>query len=241
MGENERKSSRILLYVGIGFAAVIVLLVVFGMAFGGSYRKTLSEILPQSQINNLSTTETKKVKKITFQKQNETGCIEVTPDGIVRVYTVCNEKLDSANRVTETRNINKLFQLVREKDYKTRDFSDSENAYKVIVETESGTEIFYIVVDEGNESEELLDTLNDIIEDIPKSSPTPSPIYPTPSSPGASQSTQPASSQSPNPSPSPNSSEIVETFTCDFTESGDPRKPYNVSNVICTGEPSPAP
>ncbi len=242
METNSRKHSRWLMFAGIGFVVTIIMLLILGVAFGGLYKRKLSDIVGQPQISELTSIEVKKIKKVTFQKRNTSSCIEVIPDGIVRIYTVCGEELDSAYRLDQNRNINKLFKTLQEKDFKSKRFSDTDEVYQVTLETETGTEIFYIVIGSDDEGEELLEIIEDIQEDIPR--PSPSWKGPSTSGDGSSPfpSTAPSVGQNPSASPSPTpTSGPVLTFTCEFTESGGSKRPYNVSNVICTSEPSPAP
>lgn len=241
MEESPKKGNRWLVVAGIGFATTIILLVIFGIAFGGSYRRTLSNFVEEPKISELTTTEVKKIKKVTFQKRNTSGCIEVTPDGIVRVYSVCGEELESADRLDEKKNINKLFQLLREKDFKSQKLSADDEVYEITVETETGTEIFYVVVGGGGNEEELLETLDDILEDIPIPSATPIQGQPSFSPFAPSNSPQTSNGQIIYPSPSASPSGYVETFTCEFSETRTKKKPVNVSNIICTSDPSPAP
>jgi hypothetical protein len=242
MEGSPKKANRWLLLAGIGFAITIIILAILGLALGANYRKTISGLVEEPKINEITSTEAKKVKKIIFQKRNSSGCIEVTPEGIVRVYQVCQEELESANRLVDPKNLIKLFKLVTEKTYKSQSFSDNDEVYQVILETNTGKEIFYIVVGGSDQGDELLDTLEDVIEDIPDPTPTSYISSPSPrNSPAVSGSTSPSGSSLFFSSPSPSPSGYVETFTCEFSESGGTAKPKNVSNVICTGDPSPAP
>src|SRR3989344_8837826 len=97
-----------LLILVIGSTVVVV------MRLGVAYKGGLSSLTGQKLPEEVSLKKKKNIKKITVQKEGSTDCMEVTPDGIVKIYTTCGQNLDSANRLTDTKNILKLFKLISE-------------------------------------------------------------------------------------------------------------------------------
>lgn len=229
-------------YIGGGvLVAIIVGATVLVLGIGKAYQKGLINYETETS-QEMTTREKKTIKKITVQKTGEDNCIEITPDGIVRTYSVCNERLSDANRLTDLKNIFKLFKLVSEKDlssYKNK----IDKAYKITIETDKGTETYYLIDDGSNNvGSEILDTVDDVIKDTPHPNPSSS-VSPFSSSSWISNPFPSASSGNNNSSPQPSSdgtSQPGETFSCGFTESGN-KKPIAVSNVICSTEPSPIP
>lgn len=242
MDGTPQKRQKWLYFAGIGFALTLILLLVLGIAFGVSYRKSLTNVVPEPQINEMTSLVGKKIKKVTFQKRYSSECIEVTADGIVRVYATCGKELNSADRLRDPKNIFKLYKLLTEKDYKSDSFTENDEVYLVTLETETGTQIFYFVADSKDTNiAELINTFNNILGDLPGASPTPNFALLSSSSPQVSASLPPPSGTSFYPTPSPSGASLTQTFTCDFSDAKGTKKPMNVSNVICTGDPSPAP
>ena len=224
------------------FILVLLATVFLVYKFGGAYRQSLRNVGGPQSTQEVTLKKKKQIRKITVQKSNDTSCIEVTPDGVVRVFAVCGGDLTQASRPTNLQNIFKLFKLVSEQDlakYK----QSGNHVYQITVETDTGSETYYLASDGGGGSA-IIDTITKIGGDIPPSgspSPTPPSVSPNPgSSPTASAS--PLAGSSPEASVSPGTGGGGgNPFACDFSEGGGGGKPYRVSNIVCTSEPSPVP
>lgn len=229
-------------YIWITLGAFTLLLIgigVFIYGFGTAYRRglaTLTQPLPEA----LTLKKKKIVSRITVKKSGESGCIEVTPDGIVRVYENCEGELTSAHRLIDPKNILKLFKLVSERDLE-KSKKSGDNVYELILDTESGKEVVYVIIDGGDG--EIIQAIENIKGDVPGPVATPaiSPAPQTPvATPPAGSSPQIVSSPQPSATP-PTGGQTTIPFVCDFSETSDSKKPYRVSNVVCTTEPSPVP
>jgi len=237
--EEKVVKGRSVWIVGGVFITVIFILALVIFAIGRVYKGGLSRVSDTLPPPDYETIKKKKVRKITIRRNGELGCMEVTPDGIVRIYKECGGELDTANRPVNPKQILKLFQLVARQKF---DRSKPEGeVYELIIETDEGTEIVYISVDDGSEDiQEIIETIEDIEEDLPDITPTPLATTPSPSATLPSGST-PWPTSSPggsSPSPSPGNGSADTPFTCDFVEQGE-NKPFNVSNIICSEEPQP--
>lgn len=220
----------------VGVTALVIL------GLGRAYKGGLDRFTNTQTPEEIILTKTKKIKSISIRKQNQSGCIHVTPDGIVRVYETCDETLDEAHRLNDPRNILKLFKLVQEGKLSTYQQGDGE-VYVITVETDEGTQQYYIVVNEGTPggSGEIIDTVEDIEEDIPNPSPSNGSSTSASTVPGSSTVLTPSPSLPPGSSPLPSPSPSIPPFECDFSDSRTGPKPYNVSNIICSTEPSSPP
>lgn len=230
---------NVLLIVGGLFILVVAVSVLIVLGVGRIYRERITS-LEQTRSQELKLTKRAAIRKITIKKKDETGCMEVTPDGAVRVYESCGGKLVSATRLSDPRNILKLFQIVSEADVSM--YRDSGAAvFELVIETDSGTQTIFVTSGGG---EQVISTISQIQGDIPQPSPTvllPQSSQITVQSPYPSPSVSSAvSSPPPNSSPPPTVGGSI-PFTCDFYESGGQGKPYRVSNVVCSTEPSPVP
>jgi len=236
--------SRPLVFFGITFFLIIAGTTVLVSKFGGAYRTELMKLAGQVPTQELTLRQKKNIRKITVRKNAEEGCIEITPDGAVRVYTACGGELDNAARLTDLKNISKLFRLVSETNLAAYKNSRAGDLYEVILETDTGTETYYLIIDDNTPSpvKDIKDAIDDIEEDIPQ--PTPTPIqtsgYPTPTGYiGTVTPTFPWTSVTPTPTGV--SEQTINPFICDFTETSGKKKPLNVSNIICSSGPTPAP
>lgn len=224
------------------FILVIILAVVFFLVigFGKLYRGTLSNLIAPNKEQELPPAAKKKtVRKITIKRLGEEGCLEVTPEGVVRVYNICGEELKGAARLQDPKNIIKLFKIANESDL-TKYTSEGEGEiYELTIETDTGTQVITIVVNNNSPGyvTDLIQTIVAIGGDLPSFYPTPSPVVnnPIPSA-VVFVSPTPASSSIFYPSPTAiGGVPQEEYFTCDFGESS--TKPYRISNVVCTSEP----
>jgi hypothetical protein len=234
---------RLVLIVGIIFVLVLTIIIVVIFKFGLAYKGGLENLSDSSQNKNeFELSKKKPVKKITFKNQDDGGCIEVTPEGIVRVYIDCNKELGSAARLNDPSNILKLIKLVSETDWEKYKKKISGGYYEIDIETESGITTIYLPDGGSGNTDEIEKIIDDIKKDIPNESPLPTNI-PASLSPYVSSwpSILPSGEtifMSPGPSPS---GIIINPFICPFAESGGKKKPVNVSNIICSNDPSPAP
>ncbi|RJR15443.1 hypothetical protein C4579_02275 [Candidatus Microgenomates bacterium] len=223
------------LFLIAGVLILLVIIVVFvAIKLGGAYRSGLSGI-EQPQSAPLNIRKTKKIQKITIQAPDLEGCIEVTPDGVVRVYSVCEETLEQVSRPRDSKYILDLYRRLSYLDldtYVTPDLS-SGIAYTLHIQTDSGTYTIIITYDD----EEGTEQIDNLIETIPDPSPTPQASVPgtspSPSSPPGTSPSPQASGTSPSPSPQASGDN---PFICDYAQS-EPGKPYRVSNIVCTDEP----
>lgn len=229
------------LFVTFGIlAAVILIVVVILIGVGRAYKGGLASLLQTQQES--APVKKKQVNRITFKKGGENTCIEVTPDGVVRVYKECGESLSEARRLDDTHNIQLLFQALSVQDESLYTTPCIGECYEVTIETDEGTQTLYIPVGGGGTGGSIGDLIEEI-ENQATASPTPSPGAPLPSpTPGTSpQPPTPPPGTSPVPSATAGTGgESTGTFVCDFSETGN-KKPYRVSGVVCTTEPSPVP
>ena len=160
--------------VGGILTAVMVGAMMVIFAIGKAYQKGLTNFQNNTPTQEVTTREKKTIRKITLQKEGETGCTEITFDGIVRTYDTCNEKLSDANRLTNLKNVFKLFKLVSEEDLSKYKNKTGDTLYTITVETDTGTQIYYLVSNAGTGGE-IIKTVNDIKDDAPHPSARPTP------------------------------------------------------------------
>lgn len=234
-----------LLLAGVFF--VFILAVVIGTIFGigGVYKERIASFINPKEPEKMTIFKKKTVKKITIKKGTDRGCMEITPDGAVRVYSVCGQTLSLASRIPNPNHILQLFKLVTEENLDLYTQKSTGAVYQLIIETDTGTQTVYLVLSESGEGvgQTIISTIQLITNDVPKPSSTPGPT-PSPAPTVANESSTLAPTGSlfiPTPTPTTGASGQVQTFTCGFSESGDKKKPYNISNIVCSTEPSPAP
>lgn len=230
------------LYITFGIlAAVILVAAVVLIGVGRAYKGGLASLLQKNQEAML--VKRKQVNRITFKKSGGNACIEVTPDGVVRVYKECGGELTEARRLDDMRNINLLFQAMSLQDESLYRQPCTGECYEVTIETDEGTQTLYIQVGGGGAGGSIGDLIDDI-EEQATATPTPSPGAPIASpTPGESPLPTPTlpPGESPQPSVTPGTGgESTGTFVCDFLETSN-KKPYRVSGIVCTTEPSPIP
>lgn len=245
MSDNKGVNHKPVYIAAIVLAIVVGIVIVTVFGIGRLYQNRLSFVDDELPREELVLLEKPDIRRITIRQPVKNECIEVTPDGVVRVYQTCGGELDSANRPTDPRNILKLFRQLSEQDWSKFMSKGNGDVYELTIETDTGTQVLYIPVGQDNPaSTVIIDTIHDIEEDIPVASP---PLPPT--SPGAPQPTpsvSPRVSVFPGSSPLPSSTPGTSTggnqgFACDFNDGGTGPKPYRVSNVVCTTDPSPLP
>ncbi|MBI4065311.1 hypothetical protein HY409_02995 [Candidatus Gottesmanbacteria bacterium] len=234
-----------LLLVGAFF--VLTFMVVIGTIFniGGAYKERIASFINPKEPEKMTIFKKKTVKKITIKKGNDRGCMEITPDGAVRVFSVCGQTLSLASRFPNPRHILQLFKLITEEDLDSYTQKSTGAIYQLTIETDTGTQTVYLVLSEsdGGVGQTIISTIQIITGDIPRPSSTlGSTLTPTPTVVSESITLAPTGSLFiPTPTPTIGVSEQTQTFTCGFNESGDKKKPFNISNIVCSTEPSPAP
>lgn len=223
------------------FIIILIVVVFVVLQVGKAYRGRIQNVGDTKLPDEMALGKLKEIRKITIKKRGEEQCFEVTPDGIVRVYQTCDGKLTDALRLTDPKEILKLFRLARETDlskYHSQSDAQDGTVYEISVETDTGTQTYTIIINNSSHSpiSEIGKTIENIITSLPHVSPSPSSFIPfaTPS---------PFTTPAPTPTifPSPTtvlaSGEAVsdEPFTCDFSPGS--TKPYRISGVVCTSEP----
>lgn len=233
------------------FAIVLFILVLVVFWFGKKYRSNISSYENPNIQSNINLEKATDITSITFQKEGEPGCIEVTPDGQVKIFTTCGKDLETAYRTTNNRNINRLFELIKSGKLSTVKF---DGAMELSVNTNKGRITYYIkpsdTSNNGNPNSKPIDDqiiiiIDTIIDDKPENTPTPTnvpDVSPTDtySSPTPSQYIYFYNTATPTPREE-TEQQIENSFVCDFTTTDGSKKPYRVSNVVCTNEPQIAP
>jgi hypothetical protein len=262
--KDTLKSKSIFIIAGVLVVLVIAIIVVL-IRIGNAYRKGLSQIDNQPPPQDVTHIVRKKISKIIIKKNaNDAGCVEVTPDGIVRTYSVCDTQLSSANRMNDASNIIHLFALAGQTDY-TSDATSTDavaacTGYIMTIQTDDGTKQSVCMKSSagggggtgggvtgggggGGTSPigEIIDTIKKVIDDIP---PTPTEIQPTVTgipTPVISDTLAPTFSYVPGDQPTPTPTpQVMHPFTCGYwVDANGHRHPYNVSNVICSDQPVP--
>lgn len=218
---------------------IIVFLVL--KAFGSSY----SQNVPSSRISDQSIEikEKKRLRKITVTDEETGECLEITNDGVVRRYETCDGQLQDATRLFDPKRIIQLFEYASRID-PNKFRNKPQGAYiRLIIETDAGSDVVYVpVTDEPESISEVIDLIKG---DLPQPTPTlyiPTTI-PTPTLPGTTiiPTITPTPTLLPGITPTPEPSLTEQQFTCGFTDDPSEIRPFNVSNYICSTEPSPAP
>lgn len=236
---------RSLLIGGVALLVVLLLIVVFVTKFGTAYKGITDLFQPQNTNEEVELPpERAQIQKVRLKRQDSDKCIEVGRDGVVRIYETCSsEEPSEVQRTVDLKNISKLFRLVTETDLQKYQQGNG-TVYEVTLTTTSGTQTYYVVIDESGGSspvEEIVGTIENIEEDLPNpsSSPVPSASGVVQSSSSPQPSVTPGG---PSPSgyipPSPSPASSLNPFVCDYTTEN---KPKNVSNFICSTDPSPVP
>lgn len=240
--------NRLIVLIGLIFLLVLIGTAVVATGFGSALGTRFSGV-PTQENEPVLTQERKVVRKITVSG-DDGGCIEVTPDGVIRVFATCDGEATDAARVQDLKNVQELFKQVSETRFTDQYRRPSSNSIKLIIETDQGTEVVYIPAGSAGTSvgsgqvDQIKEIIDRITEEVtaPTSTPVPSTGTPTPTlPPGVSATPTPTLSTdpAPSPSPTPSGSPAPKPFTCGYTETESGPRPYNVSNYICTTEPTP--
>lgn len=235
---NTEKNKRLGILVALLLVGIVALIVLLLTRIGSGYQKSISSVEQIKSTAPVNYRTVKNVRKVTVHNQKGNGCMEITPDGIVRKYSVCGEKLETADRLRDPKNIIKLFRKISERDWAVITPPVSANIMKLTFENEDGTKgDYYVIIDDPDDTD-ITDVIDDITEDIPPqaSSPTPSPVPSNPPIPGVTNSPSPTQ-YIPPWVPTPTTQPIGDQpFLCGYTQDG---KPTNISNTMCSTLPTP--
>lgn len=227
---------------GVYVAGLAVFLVLIGIVWWVVYARGTAFSIPADNEPQIADTPVNRVRKITVTGNGGNDeCIEITPDGLVRVYETCGGDLIDSYRSIDSQAISRLFRLISEGRY-SRTMRDGLR--EVVVETDQGVYTYYLSEGDGETAYNpgINDLIDDIINDKPIELPTPTaPANPTPTffvvTPGPTGSVMPSPTWSPpGVTPTPDGEK---PFTCDFIDATTGKRPYRVSNVVCSSYPEP--
>jgi hypothetical protein len=251
-----------IIIIGIILLVVILACIILITAIGKAYQSGLSKFSPDKVSEGYTYKTKAKITKIKIHKMDDLGCIDVSPDGAVRVYATCDKILTDASRVSDATNILRLFKQISELDLTNIKSTDVCDTYTITVETnESQKNICLTDIanqlnqtpgmggngnTSGGTGTQIIDQIIETIENIKQeiiptptliSSPTPqfeggTPVVNEPSPTG--DSIQNDILETPTPTVKP-----LVPFICGFSGSSGSNKPYNISNIICSNEPTP--
>lgn len=226
---------------GFGIVVVVLFIVLSARQFGSSYTDSLSTILPILP-DAPKTRERRVIRRVTV-KHDDGGCLEITPDGVVRSFDTCGGELTDVNRLADPKHILELVDMMSSIDI-SKFQRPGPNTLTLVIETDKGSVTIYVPITHGStggyEDHTISDTIDLITGDIPQPTSTPmvSLDSPTPTLLGV----QPILTSTPTPTlpfwitPTPTTASI-QPFTCDFSETSPGKKPYYVSGVLCTSLP----
>lgn len=195
------------------------------------------------QSEQITIKEKKRLRRITVQDEETGECLEITNDGVVRRYETCDGQLKDVTRLFDPKRIIFLFEYASRIDPNKFKEKPTVPYVKLILHTEDGSQIVYVpVTDEPESISELIDLIEG---DLPQ--PTPTIVLPTsnptPTVPGTTivPTVTPSPTLFPGLTPTPVPTGVQQKFSCDYSDQPTDTRPYNVSNYICSTEPSPAP
>lgn len=195
------------------------------------------------QTESISLNEKKRLRRITVQDEETGECLDITNDGVVRRYETCDGQLKDVTRLFDPKRIIFLFEYTSRIDPNKYKEKPQVPYVKLILHTDEGSQIVYVpVTDEPESISELIDLIEG---DLPQPTPTiilPT-INPTPTVPGTTivPSMTPSPTLFPGLTPTPVPTGAQQPFSCGYSDQPTDTRPYNVSNYICSTEPSPAP
>jgi hypothetical protein len=232
---------------GIVLAALLLTTSFVVIRIGALYQWGLLGFSKDQSTDSITLRQKKQIRKITVRRGDAPGCMEVTPDGAVRIYSTCGEELTNAQRPSNPKNILRLFQLVSERDLPlTLENNAGGVVYELTIETDQGTEIAYLIVNDETPPpiEDIIGTIDDIEEDLPEPTATPAGVTPTSTTVPSPTSGGPTPTgtifPTQNPTPTPSGAAVDLGFICDYYETTG-QKPYNISNFVCSTGPTPFP
>jgi len=235
---KNSKNIRPLLLVGVLFISIVLLIILMITRIGNSYEQRIDTLEKPQSKTNMNIRTVKIVRKVTVHDENGQGCTEITQDGVVRKYSICGQQLETADRLKNPKNITKLFRKISERDWLEVSPSPSSRIVRVTFETDEGNQTYYLII-EDDDDQEIIDVLDDIEDDIPPSFPTPTGILQPTVAPSVNPLISPTPTQYIPPwAPTPTTQQSAQQpFLCGYTEDG---KPTNISNTLCSTEPTPA-
>lgn len=164
----------------------------------------------------------------------------LSPDGSLRQYSVCEKILSGGQRISNSQALWRFFDRLSELTEDQYQTKGSGNVYVLTIETDTGTETYYVSLDGTGSTPvpgDLAILVDQILGDIPQPSVTGTAITATVSqSPVPSRTPTPLPPGVPSPTPTPQAS-AQQPFTCDFAE-GSGTKPARISGVACTSQPN---
>lgn len=239
---------HLLLFAGAGLVMILVAVVLVLRQIGFAYGQGLKIFEGRESHEPAALAKNARIRKITVKKSDTGECIEVTPDGAVRVYKTCGGDLEDAHRTSDTRTVQRLFTLVTETGSKTYVPGSTE----VMVELEDGSVVTVYIPPGGDaggggggSGSGGGSDIDNIIDEIKGDGPTPTAPPGATGTPLVTPTFAPTMPAGPTPTPNPFATptptpEPEKPFTCDFYDTGGSQaKPYRVSNVVCSTQPQP--
>lgn len=236
-----KKNTFVILVI---FLLIITFAVIFFIFFGQRYRERLSTYEAPRIQNTVNKEQTSQVLKMTFKRDGQKGCYEITPDGQVRIFNDCDKNPDDVFRSYNNKMINNLFDLISSGKLSTQKIN---GGIELVVYTTKGTFVYYLPSNNSGDNssndivKEIIDIVEDIINEAPENTPSPTshsfenspnPTFiPTPGVSGYEFSPTPSIIQ-------PESQGQTVPFECAFEDTSGDRKPYRVSNIVCSTEPT---
>lgn len=220
---------------------ILVVIALLFIRFGRAYESNISTFIPPVvREQDISTRTKKTVKRVTLKEEGKEECLVLTPDGAVRQYSVCEKTLSGGQRISNSQALWRFFDRLSELTEDQYQTKGSGNVYVLTVETDTGTETYYVSLDGTGSTPvpgDLATLVDQILGDIPQPSPTGTAITATVAqSPVPSRTPTPLPPGVPSPTPTPQAS-AQQPFTCDFAE-GSGTRPARISGVACTSEPN---
>lgn len=229
--------------VGIAFFFILFIVIMYVLSgLARAYRSNIVQYAPPSVKNReVSIKEKKNIKKITLRREGDVQCTELTPDGAVRTYSRCGSSIIDAKRVFNAANIYRLFDKISELVEGNYQRKGEGTVYEILVETGTGTEVYYITLEDGGSDTGGLTTIvTNVLGDVPTPTPYVAGEIPTITrTPSPTRTVTPGASPTPiqsGPTPTPSAS-AEQPFMCDFSENTQ-SKPTRISGVACTSQPN---
>lgn len=231
-----RQRQKILLGIGLSAGLFFVLVLVAIRIGGQQYASVLNTVAP-TLAPLPATRERRRITRVQVVTQEGT-CVTMTPDGVVVQSLSCEEESVQSTRLADPKFLFQLFKQLESVDTSLLTVPPKGAYITVTITTDQGQQTIYIP-----EDSDIGETIENVEEDLPSLTPTPTipagvtpSIVPSPSVTGSLAPTNPQSSTTPVPNTDPSDS----GFSCDFTEGG-VTKPYTISNYICSTGPTPNP
>lgn len=228
--------------IGIGLLGGVILgYLFFGKIFIKSSYEAKNTFTPTPSIKT-------EFKRRTIRKvlvETATGCTQMTNDGAVRFLTRCDGEVIDGQRLRDPKYLLLVFNSLATIDTSLYKTPATGMYYTVHIITDDGDEVVYIPSSNGNSSGNGQDTgigdmIGKVFEDIiptptislvtPTSEPSGIEVQPTPS-----VTIGPSPTYGPSPTPAPTGG-VDKGFSCGFSD-GQPGRPRNISNYICTTDP----